>query len=208
MCRWGRPKKHQVQILNLCTFLTLLDEKCCSYRLCVTIATVWWFFSATRNEIQVLESGLVSACTICIWVIRLIVNECSYQYGPRASLKIDSDLHLHVSISGLEGKMVLYFPKYCYMRFESCPFVLKCMCYCLVFETGANAILGNGKTQRATHLNIKHSILNDLVVQCHILDYQIYYRINTLPCLIWFCFHLDFQLHQELWWKQRWARNS
>lgn len=109
------------------------------------------FFSATRNEIQVLESGLVSACTICIWVIRLIVNECSYQYGPRASLKIDSDLHLHVSISGLEGKMVLYFPKYCYMRFESCPFVLKCMCYCLVFETGANAILGNGETQKATH---------------------------------------------------------
>lgn len=129
MCRWGGPKKHQVQILNLCTFLTSLDEKRCSYRLCVTIATVWWFFSCNTKWNTRLESGLVSACTICIWVIRLIVNECSYQYGPRASLKIDSDLHLHVSISGLERKMVLYFPKYYYMRFEPCLFVCATVLY-------------------------------------------------------------------------------
>lgn len=50
---------------------------------------------------------------MCICVIRIIVSECGYQRGPFASLKIDSDLHLHVSISAVEGKMVLCFHKYC-----------------------------------------------------------------------------------------------
>lgn len=95
-CADGKArKKHQVQILNLCT---LLDEKCCSYLLWVTMATVWWFFS-TQNYIQVQESGLVSAYTICVLEIRITVNECGYQYGTLASLKIGSDLCLHVSVS-------------------------------------------------------------------------------------------------------------
>lgn len=38
--------------------------------------------------------------------------------------------------------MVLDFPKYCYMRFRPSPFVLKCVCYFLVFESGPNIIGG------------------------------------------------------------------
>lgn len=57
------------------------------------------FFFSTQNYTQVQESGLVSACTICIWVIRIIVNEHGYQCGTFASLKIGSDLLLQVSVS-------------------------------------------------------------------------------------------------------------
>lgn len=40
MCRWEGLKKHQVQILNLCTFLRMLDEKRSPYLPWVTMATV------------------------------------------------------------------------------------------------------------------------------------------------------------------------
>lgn len=60
------------------------------------------FFSA-QNYTQVRESGLISVCTICIWVIRIIVNEYGYQCGTFAPLKIGSDLCLHVSISLWRG---------------------------------------------------------------------------------------------------------
>lgn len=71
--------------------------------------------------------------------------------------------------------MVLDFPKYCYMRFRPSPFVLKCVCYFLVFESGPNIIGGGGggHSKGSTNLSIKHCRLNFVMAQCHILNYEI-----------------------------------